>query len=109
MRGERYHLILLQKCPQMSFQQSSNSIFLMVTSVAMITGLGGDGCRTEAMDVLWNQFGRPPFISMTAAQWRMKSKMTDFPGLKIPSALLSRCAARGTCSLVTLLLRLCEI
>ena len=48
---------------------------------------------------------------MKAAQWRMKQKWLDFPGLKIPGsdAALPHHWAQGTCALETLLLRLCVI
>ena len=63
----------------------------------------------------YSLFGRPSFIPMRAALWRMKPKMTDFPGLKIPgseaglgssSLLLHRVAHRAS-ALETLLLRWC--
>ena len=34
----------------------------------------------------YSVFGGPLFIPIKAAEWHMKPKMTDFPGLKIPGS-----------------------
>ena len=56
----------------------------------------------------YSLFGRPTFIPVKAAQWRMKPKWLDFPGLKIPRSedhWAHRASALETLSL----LRLCVI
>ena len=57
----------------------------------------------------YSEVGRPPFIPMTAAQWRMKSKWLDFPGLKIAGSEAVHWAHRASALETLLLLRLCVI
>ena len=61
---------------------------------------------------IWIQSLSRPFIPMKAAQWCMKQKWIDFPGLKIPrsdAALLPNHWARGHALVTLRLLRLCVI
>ena len=55
---------------------------------------------TLIMEVLlrtgYSIVGRPMFIPMKAAQWRMKPKMTDFPGLKIPRSSATSAPCKRT-------------
>ena len=55
----------------------------------------------------YSEIGRPPFIPMKAAQWCMKPKCLDFPGLKTPRSedVFQHHWAPRVSTLETLLLR----
>ena len=95
-----------------SFVYDDNSKSLRVCPKQLWRNMvhGGHSCLYAPCTVKsgYSLFGRPPFIPTKAAQWHIKQKCLDFPGLEIPGsdgAFPHHWAHRAS-ALETLLLRL---
>ena len=75
-----------------------NSALSKLSSFAKMSSNGSKGMSGTVLTVAkglhhgcimlsgYSVFGGPQFVLMKAAQWRMKPKISDFSGLKIPKS-----------------------